>query len=83
VLLLRGCDACRAVGGGLQSGAALIGVRLDVGSLPPRSSSPTVTGVVGWVGFLSDVIGGVESALREGCYPASALAHGVCVLVYV
>jgi hypothetical protein len=44
VLLLRGCDACRAVGGGLQSGAALIGVRLNVRSLPPRSSSPTVTG---------------------------------------
>ena len=44
VLLLRGCDACRAVGGGLQSGAALIGIRLDVGSLPPRSSSLTVTG---------------------------------------
>jgi hypothetical protein len=44
VLLLRGCDACRAVSGGLQSGAALIGVRLDVGSLPPRSSSLTVTG---------------------------------------
>jgi hypothetical protein len=39
--------------------------------------------VVGWVGFLSDVIGGVERALWEGCYPASALAHGVCVLVYV
>ena len=30
VLLLRGCNTCRAVGGGLQSGAALIGVRLDV-----------------------------------------------------
>jgi hypothetical protein len=44
VLFLRGCNACRAVGGGLQSGAALIGVRLDVGSLPPHSSSPTVTG---------------------------------------
>jgi hypothetical protein len=28
------------------------------------------------------VIGGVESVLWEGCYPASALAHGVCVLVY-
>ncbi len=39
--------------------------------------------VVGWVGFLSDEIGGVESALWEGCYPASALAHGVCVLAYV
>jgi hypothetical protein len=30
--------------------------------------------VVGWVGFLSDVIGGVESALWEGCYPALTLA---------
>ena len=38
--------------------------------------------VVGWVGFLSDVIGGVESALW-GCYPSLALAHGVCVTVYV
>jgi hypothetical protein len=44
VLLLRGGGACRAVGGGLQSGAALIDVRLDVGPLPPRSSSPTVAG---------------------------------------
>ena len=25
--------------------------------------------VVGWVGILLDVIGGVESALWEGCYP--------------
>ena len=84
MLLLRGCDACRTVGGGLQSGAAVIGIRLDVGSLPPRSSSLTVTGCsVGWVGFLSNVIGGVESALWEGCYPASVLTHGVCVLVYV
>jgi hypothetical protein len=30
--------------------------------------------VVGWVGILSDVIGGVESALWEGCYPALTLA---------
>jgi hypothetical protein len=44
LVLLRGCDACRAVGGGLQSGAALIDVPLDVGSLPPLSSSPTVAG---------------------------------------
>jgi hypothetical protein len=44
VLLLRGCDVCRAVCGGLQSGAALIGIRLDVWSLPARSSSQTVTG---------------------------------------
>ena len=41
-MLLRGGDACRAVGGGLQSGDALIGVRLDVRPLPPRSPSPTV-----------------------------------------
>ena len=25
--------------------------------------------LVSWVGFLSDVIGGVESTLWEGCYP--------------
>jgi hypothetical protein len=87
LVLLRGCDACRAVGGGLQSGAALIDVRsnfrLDVGSLPPRCLPRRLWRVVGWVGFLSNVIGGVESALWEGCYPASALAHGVCVIVYV
>ena len=41
---VRGCDACRSDGGDLQSEAALIDVRLDVGSLPPRSSQPTVTG---------------------------------------
>ena len=43
-MLVRGGDACRAVGCGLQLGAALIDVRLDVGPLPPRSSSPTVAG---------------------------------------
>jgi hypothetical protein len=32
--------------------------------------------VVGWVGFLLDMIGGVEIALREGYYPASALVMG-------
>ena len=53
--------------------AALIDVRLDVGSFPRR-----LWRVVGWVGFLSDVIGGVESGLWEG-YPASTLVHGVCV----
>ena len=35
------------------------------------------------MGFLSDVIGGVESALWEGWYPALTLANGVCVIVYV
>jgi len=42
-VLLRGCDACIAVGGGLQSEAALIDVSLDVGSLRPvlpRRQSP-------------------------------------------
>ncbi len=43
-MLLRGCDACRAVCGGLQLGAALIDVLLDVWSLPPSSSSQTVAG---------------------------------------
>jgi len=47
---MQGCDTGRSVGGGLQSEAALIDVRLDVGSLPPRSSSQTVAGRrVGWV----------------------------------
>jgi hypothetical protein len=32
--------------------------------------------VVGWVGFLLDMISGVESVLWEGYYPASALAMG-------
>ena len=38
----------------------------------------------GWCGAgrMPDVIGGVESALWKG-YPASTLAHGVCVIVYV
>ena len=42
--MLLGCDACCAVGGGLQLEAALIDVRPDVGSLQPSSSSPTVAG---------------------------------------
>ena len=32
--------------------------------------------VAGWVGFLLDMICGMESALLEGYYPASALAMG-------
>jgi len=42
VVLVRGGSACRAVCGGLCSGAALVDVLLDVLPLPPRSSSPTV-----------------------------------------
>ncbi len=70
LVLLRDCDACNR--------------------RPPSSTSASTSGlsrpvrrVVGWVGFLSDVIGGVERALWEGCYSALTLAHGVCVIVYV
>ena len=52
-----------------QKGVALVDVRLDVVPLPPRSSSPTVAGCrLG--GYPLDVIGGVETALWGGCYPA-------------
>jgi len=73
--LVRSGGVFHAVGGGLHLGVALVDVRLDVVPLPPRSSSATVR-VVGWVDFLLDMIGGVESALWEGYYPASALAMG-------
>ncbi len=55
MLLLRGCDACHAVSGGLQSGAVLIGVRLDVGSLPVSPAPFFLADCdgleVGWVSF--------------------------------
>jgi hypothetical protein len=44
LVLVRGGGACRAVGGGLRSGAALVDVRLDVVPLQPCSSSQTVAG---------------------------------------
>ena len=44
LVLLRVCGTCRTVCVGLQSEAALIGVLLDVGPLPPRSSLMTVVG---------------------------------------
>jgi hypothetical protein len=95
LVLLRGCDACRAVfcfwknnkrmiiiGGDLQSEAALIDVLLDVGSLPPSSSSPTVAGCrLGGFSVGRDWWGGQR--IVEGWYPALTLAHGVCVIVYV
>ena len=85
VLLLRGCDACRAVGGGLQSGAALIGIRLDVGSLPPRSSSPTVAGCrlggfsVGrdWWGG-ERIVGGVVPRINIGTW---GLCDRLCLVL--
>ena len=73
--MVRGGGVFHTFGGGLHLGVALVDVRLDVVPLPPRSSSATVR-VVGWVGFLLDMIGGVEIALWEGYYPASALAMG-------
>ena len=75
LMLVRGCDA--AVGGGLQSGAALIDLASTSGLsrpvLPRR-----LWRVVSWVDFLSDVISGVERALWEGCYPVLTLAHVEC-----
>ena len=73
LVLVRGGCAFRAVGGGLCLGVALDDVRLHVVPVPPCSSSPTVAGCrLG--GILLDAIGWVESAVWEGCYPASALA---------
>ena len=59
--------------------------RPAIGGRPRRESASTsglsfpvlpcqLWQVVGWVGFLLDVIDGVESALWEGCYPALTLA---------
>jgi hypothetical protein len=69
-VLLRGCDACHAVSGDLQSEATLVDVRLDVGSLFPDPFFLADCVGFSWVGFLSDVIGGVESVLWEWRYPA-------------
>jgi hypothetical protein len=64
---------CRAVGGGLRSGSALVDVRLDVVHLPPRYSSPTVAGCrLGRYPGGSDrwggerVVGGVLSRINIG-----------------
>ncbi len=46
--------------------AALVVVRLVVVPLPPRSPRRRWR-VVAWADILLDVVGGVESALREGC----------------
>ena len=71
LVLLR--VACHVVGGGLQSGAALIGVRLDVSPLPSRSPSPTVAGC--WLGGFpvgrdlwggERVVGGVLPSINIG-----------------
>ena len=51
----------------ISTGAAPVVFQLDVVPLPPRSSAPTVAAPPRWVDILLDVIGGVESALREEC----------------
>ncbi len=84
-MLVRDCDACSAVGGGLQSEAALIDVRLDVGSLHPRSSSPTVAGCrlggfsVGrdWWGG-ERVVGGVVPRISVGTW---GLCDRLCLVL--
>jgi hypothetical protein len=65
VLVRRTASPAHADFGGLSSLAALVVVRLDV--VPPPRSSRRRWRVVGWADILLDVIGGVESALREGC----------------
>ncbi len=73
VLLLWGCVACCTVSGCLQTVAALIIVHLDVGSLPPRSSSQTVT-VLGVFPVRHDwwggdrVVGGVLPRISVGTW---------------
>ena len=65
VLVRRTASPEHADFGGLSSLDALVVVRLVV-LLPPRSPRRRWR-VVGWADILLDVIGGVESALREGC----------------
>ncbi len=48
LVLVQGDCSCRAVGGSLAAGAALVAVRLDVMPLPTSSSSQTVAGC--WLG---------------------------------
>jgi len=85
VLLMRVCDTCLAVSGDVQSGSALINVRLDVGSLPPRSSSLIVTGCrLGgfpvrrdlWGG--ESVVGGVLPRISVGTW---GLCASLCLVL--
>ena len=90
VLLLGGVAGAAAAGlrrmqrrqWGLQSGASLIGFRVDVRSLQPSSSSLTVTGCrLGGFPVRRDQWGGER--VVGGVLPHITLTHGVCVLVYV
>jgi hypothetical protein len=86
VVLVRGGVACRAVGGGLRSGAALVDVRLDVVPLLPRSSSQTVVGCLlggypvgrDWWGG-DHVVGGVLPRINIGAnvWGESSIVTGV------
>jgi hypothetical protein len=66
VLVRRTASPVHSDFGWLRSGASLVIFRLDVVSFPPRSSR-RLWRVVSWADILLDVIGVVESALREGC----------------
>jgi hypothetical protein len=66
VMVRRTASPAHADFGELSSLASLVVVRLDVVPLPPRSPRRRWR-VVSWADILLDVIGGVESALREGC----------------
>jgi hypothetical protein len=80
--LVRGGGVFRAVGGGLRLGVALVGVRLDVVPLPPRSSSPTVAGCrLGGFPVGHDLWGGERAV--GGVLPRICIGDGVCVTVYV
>ena len=79
VLMRRTASPAHADFGGLSSLAALVVVRLDVVPLPPRSPRRRWR-VVGWADILLDVIGGVESALREGCPGTMTGDDDVCYL---
>ena len=74
----------RAVGGSLRLGVALVDVRLDVVPLPPRSSSPTVSGCslrLGGFPVGHDLWGG--DCVVGGGLPRIGIVDGVCVTVYV
>jgi hypothetical protein len=77
VLVRKTASPAHADFGGLSSGAVPVAVPLssDSTSCLSRPSLPRRRWrVVGWVDILLDVIGGVESALLEGC-PRTITPH--------
>jgi hypothetical protein len=77
--------ACCAVGGCLQSGAALVDVRLDVLPLLTLSSLPTVAGCLlggylagrGWWGG-DRIVGGVLPRISIGVHPMCKVDEHQC-----